>query len=164
MAAVAAIERLSYYWGRYRVHARARHLFPGSGANFDITTTFKYPENIRCGRHVLIGPGATIGAMAEVTLGDHARISKGVVIETAGLALSGQLPYKHIALPIHIGEGVWVGTNAIILGGVTVGCRAVVAAGAIVTKDVAAGTIVGGIPARVIGNVPGFESEKVYVG
>lgn len=159
MVIVAAVEQLSYYWGRYRVHMRARRLFPGSGVNFDITTSFKYPENINCGRHVLIGPGSTIGAMAQITLEDHVRISKGVVIETAGLALSAELPYKHVAQPIHIGEGTWIGTNAIILGGVTIGRRAVVAAGAVVTKDVTAGTIVGGIPARAIGHVPGFENE-----
>ena len=52
--------------------------------------------------------------------------------------------------PIVLEKNVWVGSNATILSGVTVGDNAVVAAGAVVTKDVAANTVVGGIPARLI--------------
>ena len=54
--------------------------------------------------------------------------------------------------PIHIGKRVWVGANATILPGVTIGDNSVVAAGAVVTKDVPADTVVGGVPARVISN------------
>lgn len=160
MAIMRTAEWLFFYWGRYCAHARARRLFPGSDVNFDATTSFKYPENIHCGRNVLIGPDVTIGAMAPITLEDHVRISKGVVIETAGLALSGALPYKHVAHPIWIGEGAWIGTNAIILGGVTIGHHAIVAAGAVVVKDILPGTIVGGAPAKAIGRVSGFENAN----
>ena len=52
--------------------------------------------------------------------------------------------------PIVLGKKVWVGSNATILQGVTIGDNAVIAAGAVVTKDVPANTIVGGVPARVI--------------
>ena len=52
--------------------------------------------------------------------------------------------------PITLGRNVWVGSNATILSGVTIGDNAVVAAGAVVTKDVPADTIVGGVPARPI--------------
>lgn len=145
------LERALYLIGRFRAHARMRRLFPGRRVSCDVTTTFKYGENIACGQHVLIGPYASIGAMAPVVLEDYVRISRGVVIETATLAIAGSLPYKHVAGPIHIARGAWIGSNAIILGGVTIGAQSVVAAGAVVTKSVPAGAVVGGVPARIIG-------------
>ncbi len=54
------------------------------------------------------------------------------------------------AKPIHIGKRVWLGANVTILQGVTIGENAIVAAGAVVTKDVPANAIVGGVPAKVI--------------
>ena len=60
------------------------------------------------------------------------------------------LPGYEIAKPIHIGEHVWIGNRAIILKGVTIGDGAIVAAGALVTGDVPAHTIVAGVPARII--------------
>ena len=52
--------------------------------------------------------------------------------------------------PIHIGRDVWIGANAVILPGITIGDGAVIAAGAVVTKDVPENTVAGGVPARVI--------------
>ncbi len=51
---------------------------------------------------------------------------------------------------VHIGADVWIGANAVVLPGITIGDHSIVAAGAIVTKDVAAYSVVGGVPARVI--------------
>ena len=58
-----------------------------------------------------------------------------------------------VSAPIHIKNNVWIGASAVILKGVTIGEGAVVAAGAVVTKDVPAYTIVGGVPARIIGKI-----------
>lgn len=55
-----------------------------------------------------------------------------------------------IPAPIHIGKRMWIGANATVLPGVTIGDGAVVAAGAVVTKDVPENTVVGGVPARVM--------------
>ena len=55
--------------------------------------------------------------------------------------------------PIVIGNDVWIGANAVILPGVTIGNHSVVAAGAVVTKDVPANTMVGGVPAKFIKNI-----------
>ena len=55
---------------------------------------------------------------------------------------------------IKIGKNVWIGSNATVLQGVSIGDGAVVAAGAVVTKDVPANTIVGGVPAKVIKSIP----------
>lgn len=130
--------------------ARARALFPG---NDDLTLNWsvevKYAERIVLGRRVIVGPGSTLGAGASIHLGDHVRISKDVVIETAGLDFSVPPPYPHVAKPIVIGAGAWIGTRAIILGGVTIGEGAIIGAGAVVTKDVPAHAIVTGAPSMI---------------
>ena len=59
----------------------------------------------------------------------------------------------NIPSAIHIGKKVWIGSHATILPGVTIGDNAIVAAGAVVTKDVPANTVVGGVPAKIIKNV-----------
>ena len=63
---------------------------------------------------------------------------------------SGEYRWRTYALPITIGNGCWIGANATILGGVTIGDGAVVAAGAVVTQNVDANTLVGGVPCKVI--------------
>ena len=55
-----------------------------------------------------------------------------------------------VPAPIHIGKNVWIGANATILAGVTIGDDTVIAAGAVVTKDVPGNTVAGGVPAKVI--------------
>jgi len=128
---------------------RARALFPNSP---DVvchwTTEVKYSENIRLGKNVIIGTHCTIGAAAVIELGDLVRISKGVVIETGGLDFSKPAHYPHSAAPIKIGHRVWIGTRAIILGGVTIGDGAIIGAGAVITKDIPANAIVVGSQCR----------------
>lgn len=103
------------------------------------------------GERVIIGANVSLGAHSPITLGDDVRISRDVIIETAGLDFStGQPPYKHVSKPIIIEKGVWIGARAIILGGVTLGENAVVAAGSVVSRSVEPGQLVAGIPARPI--------------
>jgi maltose O-acetyltransferase len=113
------------------------------------TAELKYPERIRFGRRVVIGPRCTLGASAPIVLGDHVRLSKGVVIETAGLDFAAAPPYCHRAAPITLGDGVWLGAGAIVLGGVTIGRNAVIGAGAVVARDVPDGAVVVGAGVRV---------------
>jgi acetyltransferase-like isoleucine patch superfamily enzyme len=61
--------------------------------------------------------------------------------------------------PVVIGDDVWIGANAVILPGVTIGSHAVIAAGAVVTKDVPSQTVVGGVPARVIKEIKNNETS-----
>ena len=141
--------RFGWLWGRLRFAAMVHN--KGLGCVCHWSAELKYPENLVLGQRVVIGVNVTLGAHSTIRLDDHVRISKDVVIETAGLDFSTATPpYKHISAPITVGEGAWIGTRAIILGGVTIGRHAVVAAGSVVTKDVPEGAIVAGIPARVV--------------
>ena len=142
--------RVFWLWGRIRLASKIRSR--GLGCVCHWSTEIKYPENIFLGNHVVIGKSVTLGAKAHINLGNHVRLSKGVVVETAYLDFSEDKlpPYSHLAKPITLEDGVWVGANTIILAGVTIGKGAVVAAGSVVTKDVADGVVVGGVPARII--------------
>jgi len=91
-----------------------------------------------------------------VRIGDRVQIGPRVAFETMGHGLT-YLPGKgrgRTSGPIVVEDEVWIGANAVILQGVTVGRGAVVAAGAVVTRDVAAWTLVGGVPARVLRELP----------
>jgi acetyltransferase-like isoleucine patch superfamily enzyme len=150
-AVLAVFDGLAYLLTQARMHARSERMFPGKRVMFSGSTKFKYPERINMGCNVLIGPYASIGAAGGVEIADHVRISRGAIIETAGLDVSGPLPYIHVMKPIIIGRGAWLGLNSIVLGGVSIGEGAVIAAGAVVTKDVPANAIVAGVPAVQIG-------------
>ena len=73
---------------------------------------------------------------------------------TINHALEPEKKRKNSFAPVKLGNHVWIGSNATILAGVTIGDWAVVAAGAVVTKDVPPLTVVGGVPAKVIKHVP----------
>lgn len=98
----------------------------------------------------------TILDIAKVTIGDHVMIGPNVDIYTVNHPLDkeGRRRYHATALPVTIGNDVWIGGKATILPGMTIGDNVVVAAGAVVTKDVPANTIVAGVPARVIKELP----------
>ena len=108
------------------------------------------------GKNISVGEGVFINACCHfqdhggVTLGDGCQIGHNVVFATLNHELQPERRGVTRPAPIVLGKKVWVGSNATILQGVTIGDNAVVAAGAVVTKDVPANTIVGGVPARVI--------------
>ncbi len=89
---------------------------------------------------------------AEVRIGNRVYIGHDVAILTINheIGPAEQRCGSHVPEPITIQDGVWIGARASILPGVTVGRGAVVAAGAVVTRDVAANRLVGGVPARVL--------------
>lgn len=108
------------------------------------------------GKNITVGEGVFINACCHfqdhggVTLGDGCQIGHNVVFATLNHGLSPDTRRSTWPAPIVLGKGVWVGSNSTILQGVTIGDHAIVAAGAVVTKDVPAGAIVGGVPARFI--------------
>lgn len=103
--------------------------------------------------------GASIVARRAVTIGSRVLIGAGACVwDTDFHPLDSDLRRVHQtryagSAPVQIGDDVFVGARALVLKGVSVGARAVVGAGAVVTKDVAPDTIVGGNPARVLGVV-----------
>ena len=96
-----------------------------------------------------INEGVEITCAKKVTIGKGCKIARNVVIRGYD-AHTLELPDYEISKEITIGEHVWIGTRAMILKGVKIGDGAVIAAGAIVTKDVPAGSIVAGVPAKVV--------------
>ena len=152
------VARSLWFWGRIRFGA----LVPdrGLGCVCHWNADLKYPRNLHLGEKVVIGANVSLGAHSPVHLGDRVRLSMDVIIETAGLDFDGRsAPYAHTSRPIHIANDVWIGSRAIVLGGVSIGAHAIVAAGAIVTKDVPAHAVVAGIPAKVVKMQSGHTSD-----
>ena len=85
-----------------------------------------------------------------ITIEDNVLIAPKVSLLSEGHPVSPQSRQSLVPGRIHIKKNTWIGAGATILPGVTIGKNAVVAAGAVVSKDVAANTIVGGIPAKII--------------
>lgn len=94
------------------------------------------------------------------TIGDGALIGHNVVLATINHDLAPSENRKNHYAPIKIGSHVWIGSNATVLPGVTVGDWAVIAAGAVVTKDVPAMAVVGGVPAKILKVVPKEELQE----
>jgi maltose O-acetyltransferase len=111
-----------------------------------------YGYNIYLGKRFYANHGCVILDGAPVTIGDDVMLAPGVLISTATHPLEPQKRNKGIetAHAITIGNSVWIGMGAKILPGVTIGDNAVIAAGAVVNKSVAANTLVAGVPARLI--------------
>jgi len=116
-------------------------------------------DNFHCdfGQHIHVGDNfhadynCTMLDLAEIRIGNNCLIGPDVGIYTAGHRLEPEGRTLDVyGMPITIGNDVWIGGNSTILPGVSIGDGAVVAAGAVVTKDVEPNTIVGGVPAKVI--------------
>lgn len=118
-----------------------------------------FGKNIAIGRNVFINSGCHFQDQGGIAIGDGALIGHNVVLATVNHALEPEKRRRNRYVPIRIGENVWIGSNATILPGVTLGDWAVVAAGAVVTKDVPPMTVVGGVPARVLRTIPEGEAR-----
>lgn len=112
-----------------------------------------FGKNIEIGRDVFINACCHFQDHGGVTLGDGCQIGHNVVFATLNHGMAPEDRHTTYPAPIVLGKNVWVGSNATILSGVTIGDNAIVAAGAVVTKDVAADAIVGGVPAKFIRNI-----------
>ena len=107
-------------------------------------------KNITVGKNVFINSGCRFQDQGGISIGDGTLIGHNVVLATLNHGISPDERHDLFPAPIHIGKNVWIGANATVLPGVTIGDNAVIAAAAVVTKDVPANVVVGGIPAKVI--------------
>lgn len=110
-------------------------------------------RNIRVGKNVFINAGCCFQDQGGIFVGDGVQIGHQVVLATLNHDLVPARRKNMFHAPIVIGNNVWIGAHATILAGVTLGENSVVAAGAVVTKDVPAGAVVAGVPAKIIKNI-----------
>ena len=127
-----------------------------TGCEIDASTTLfppiqiNYGKNTRIGKNVFINFDCTFLDLGGITIEDNVMIAPKVSLLSEGHPLEPE--HRHQLAPgkVHIKRNVWIGAGATILPGVTVGENAMVAAGAVVTKDVPDNSVVGGVPAKVI--------------
>ncbi len=109
-----------------------------------------FGKNITIGRNVFVNACCHFQDHGGVTLGDDCLVGHNVVFATLNHGIAPEERKSMLPAPIVVGRKVWIGSNSTILQGVTVGDNAIIAAGSVVTKDVPANTIVGGVPAKPI--------------
>ncbi len=121
---------------------------------------FRYPcgvygaEQMEVGDNVFINRDAVIRAQGGLTIGDNVVIARNVTIYTYNHNFRGQaLPFDQTSVyePVTIGDNVWIGINVTIVPGVQVGEGAIIAAGAVVSRDVPPLAIVGSAPQKILG-------------
>ena len=146
---------LGYCWQTLRLRLRGAHI-PSSTVVANLTLHGN-ASNFTVGECCCIGI-ARMQAHAHIHIGNYVVINDGVRIITGSHDIHSPT-YDHIFAPIVIKDHAWIATDAMILKGVTIGRGAVVAAGAVVVKDVRPFAVVGGNPAKEIGtrNIARFD-------
>ena len=112
-----------------------------------------YGKNTKIGKNVFINFDCTFLDLGGITIDDNVLIAPKVSLLSEGHPVSPDQRQSLVSGHIHIKKNVWIGAAATILQGVTIGENSVVAAGAVVSKDVPANTIVGGVPAKIIKSI-----------
>ena len=125
------------------------------GENFGLFPPFytDFGKNITIGNNVFINADCKFQDQGGIFIDDGALIGHGVVLATLNHDMDPEKRQQLHPAKIHIGKRVWIGANATVTAGVTIGDNSVVAAGAVVTKDVPANTVVGGVPAKKIKDI-----------
>lgn len=121
----------------------------GSGSTIHMWANFFQPKNIVIGQDTIVGDHAFLDGRAPLTIGNHVAIASQVLIYNSEHNVNST-NLDPIEEPVKIGDYVFIGARATILPGIKIGEGAVIAAGAVVTKDVPKMTMVGGVPAKPI--------------
>lgn len=107
-------------------------------------------KNMRFGKRVFVNSGCKFQDQGGITIGNDVLIGHNCVIATLNHAADPDNRGDMVPLPVSIGNKVWIGANATILPGVSIGEGAIIAAGAVVNKNVPPRTVVGGVPAKIL--------------
>src|SRR3989338_4777781 len=142
--------------GNIPSHHLRRFFYRACGIKIDCGSTihteakFYNPSNIRIGEDTIIGEGVVLDGIEKLSIGNHVAIASEVMIYNAEHDVQSE-DFHAVMEPVVIEDYVFIGPRAIILPGVTVKKGAIIAAGAVVTKDVEPFDIVAGVPAKPIG-------------
>jgi len=125
----------------------------GKGSTVHMGVRFFQPNGIVIGEDTIIGYRTFLDGRKKLKIGNHVDIASSVMIYNSEHDL-GKVDFSAILAPVEIGDYVFIGPRVTIMPGVKIGKGAVIAGGAVVTKDVEDFTIVGGVPAKLIGERP----------
>ncbi|MCA0970859.1 sugar O-acetyltransferase [Halobacillus litoralis] len=114
-------------------------------------------KNIEVGKNVFINSGCRFQDQGGITIGDGSLIGHNVVLATLNHDMNPEKRSTLHPARITIGTNVWIGANATVLPGVTIGDGEVIAAGAVVTKDVESNVVAGGVPAKPLKTIDSSE-------
>jgi putative colanic acid biosynthesis acetyltransferase WcaF len=149
------IQNTLFRWSPSPLRGFRRFLLRCFGANVASTASIHpqaridCPWNLEMGDHASVGEHAWVYTLDKITIGDYACIGQRVQILTGSHDITDP-SFRLVTRPVNIAKGVWIAASAIVLPGINIGEMSVVGAGSVVTKDVPAGVIVAGNPARVI--------------
>ena len=121
-----------------------------------------YGINTSVGRNFYTNHNVTILDCTKVTFGDNVFIAPNCVFSTAGHAIDSEQRGRglEIALPITVGDNVWIGANVTVLPGVTIGSNTIIGAGSVVNKDIPGGVIAVGNPCKVMRKITEEDKKK----
>ncbi|GAB2909850.1 sugar O-acetyltransferase [Rhodococcus aerolatus] len=124
----------------------------GEGTTVRPSLRCDYGYNVHLGAHTFINWGVVLLDVGRITVGDHVQVGPGVQLLTATHPLDAARRRDgwEGSAPVAVGDGAWLGGGVVVLPGVSIGADAVVGAGSVVTRDVPAGVLVVGNPARVV--------------
>lgn len=122
----------------------------GKGTTIHMWASFFNPGGVKIGEDTIIGDHCFLDGRSKLNIGNHVDIASQVLIYNSEHDIEAE-DFRAVTAPVEIGNYVFIGPRAIILPGVTVGEGAIIGAGAVVTKDIEPYKIVGGIPAKEIG-------------
>ena len=148
-----------HFVGGIPLHHVRRFFYRLSGMQIGVGTSIHTglrlydPAGIEIGKDTIIGEDAVLDGRGKIVIGNHVAFATGVMIYNSQHDIRDP-QFAAVTKVVHIDDYVFIGPRAIILPGVHIGRGAVVGAGAVVTKDVPAGAVVGGVPAVQIGDRP----------
>ncbi|MCD8238259.1 MAG: sugar O-acetyltransferase [Clostridiales bacterium] len=154
--------------GKYHNPEEIRELLSKiTGKPVDENLVLFPPFYTDCGKNIIIGKNVFIGSccyfqdQGGVKIGDGVLVGHNTTFATLNHCFDPVSRSSTIPKPIVIGDRVWIGANVTILPGVTIGDNAIIAAGAVVTKDVPADSVAAGVPARVIKSIYDEKENEV---